>query len=224
MAAIKESSITSSTISVYISGLDTSYSKDDRQIAWYIDGTLSGSDTLKSGVSKSSVWTFKGLKSNRTYTIKATIFNPTWSVNTTLEKDFDTESEGGAETPPEDLIEGWSWSVTIKSGTKVSAVPYTDWNSLIDKIDELLDTGNYGSWLKDSTEGAVLSKSASKMKSSDKVLTADRFNSVRYNIGARRGTGIKVVVSPGDTVYADYLNKLETAINNWITDYNNDQT
>lgn len=123
----------------------------------------------------------------------------------------------------EDPIDNWYWSTSISKGVAVSKVSYKEWNSLISKIDELLDTGYYGSWLTKSSEGATLSMSASKMTSSDKKLTADRFNSVRYNIGAHRGTGIPKV-SSGDIVYADYFDSLETAINKWINEYNNDHT
>lgn len=123
----------------------------------------------------------------------------------------------------EDPIDNWYWDTNIYKGREVSDVSYTEWNSLINKIDELLDTGHYGKWLTDSSQGATLSMSASKMSSSDKTLTAARFNSVRYNIGAHRGTGVSRVYS-GDIVYASYFDGLETGINNWIDDYNDDYT
>lgn len=221
-ATISLNARTSSTIEVYISGLDSSYSNNDRNIAWYIDGTFDGTDSLKSGVSKSSVWKFTKLDPSTTYLIEATIFNTTQSVYVELDRNITTEDEE-TEVPSEDPIDNWYWSTSISKGVAVSKVSYKEWNSLISKIDELLDTGHYGSWLTKSSEGATLSMSASKMTSSDKKLTADRFNSVRYNIGAHRGTGISKV-SSGDIVYADYFDSLETAINKWINEYNNDYT
>lgn len=53
------------------------------------------------------------------------------------------------------------------------------------------------------------------MTSSDKTLTAARFNSVRYNIGAHYSTGISEVAS-GDPVLGSYFTTLTTKLNEWI--------
>lgn len=124
----------------------------------------------------------------------------------------------------EDSINEWSWDTNIYTGRKVSDVSYTEWNSLINKIYELLETGHYGEWEINPSQGATLSMEASKMTSQDRELTAARFNSVRYNIGTRKGTGISTVFKRDDPVKAEYLTKLETAINGWISEYNNDYT
>ena len=54
-----------------------------------------------------------------------------------------------------------------------------------------------------------------KMSSSDKALTAKRFNSLRYNIGRSYSTGINEV-SSGDIVYAWYFTTLARCMNEWI--------
>lgn len=227
---------TTSRIEVYITDLDSNYTKNDRTVAWYIDGELDGYDSLDGGIESSEVWKFRGLNSGTEYTIEAIIFNESQSIYVELSRDISTKEEAvepepdpeepepeEPDEPKEETIDNWYWGTSITSGTLLSSISYTKWNSLIAKIEELLNTGHYGSWLTKSSEGAVLSASQSRVSSSDKKLTADRFNSVRYNIGSHRGTGVGKV-SQGDIVYASYFKGLETGINNWIDDYNNTYT
>ena len=54
-----------------------------------------------------------------------------------------------------------------------------------------------------------------KMKSSDKVMTAERFNALRFNIGSRTSTGI-ADKSAGQEVVGDYFVTLAKCINGWI--------
>ena len=222
MARIAWDSSTSSSITVYLDELDTSYSGNDRIVKWYIDGSYDGQDTLPAKVSKSDTWKFTGLDANTDYEIKAIVTFQTSSV-TIGPRTIGTEEEEEPEIPKEDEISLFNWGISIYSGRKVSDVSYSKWNSLINKIEELLDTGHYGSWRTSSANGATLSASGAKMDSSDKVLTAERFNSVRYNIDyySPTSTGISKV-SRGYPVLAEYFDSLEEAINDWIDEYNYD--
>ena len=80
---------------------------------------------------------------------------------------------------------------------------------MVDKVREILDAKGLA-W-----SNNFASYSATKMSYGDKVLTAARFNSLRYNIGLHYSTGINTVRT-GDTVYGWYFTTLANCINNWI--------
>lgn len=83
------------------------------------------------------------------------------------------------------------------------------WNDMVDKVMRIIEsTGN--TWWSEYS-----SYYDTKMHSKPYELTADMFNSLRYNIGARYSTGINEV-SPGDCVYADYFITLTNCMNEWI--------
>lgn len=121
-------------------------------------------------------------------------------------------------------VDEWSWSTsngnasTAQTKAAYSAVTskgstdefsYLVWNDMVDKVYEILDATN------DSWNSKYATYAATKMSSSDKSLTAARFNSLRYNIGLRYSTGINEVAK-GDTVYGWYFTTLANCINNWI--------
>ena len=83
------------------------------------------------------------------------------------------------------------------------------WNDLCDKVKEILDATG-GSW--DSTYATYAN---TKMTSSNKTLTATKFNSLRYNIGSHYSTGI-TDVDTNDDVLGSYFTKLASCINGWI--------
>ena len=83
------------------------------------------------------------------------------------------------------------------------------WNDMVDKVMRIIEsTGN--TWWSEYS-----SYYDTKMHSKPYELTADMFNSLRYNIGARYSTRINEV-SPGDCVYADYFITLTNCMNEWI--------
>lgn len=83
------------------------------------------------------------------------------------------------------------------------------WNDMIDKVKKILDI------LGESWDDKYASYVDTKMSSLDKVLTAKRFNSLRYNIEIHYPTGIDEV-STGDIVYGSYFTTLADCINSWI--------
>ena len=128
------------------------------------------------------------------------------------------------EAPDVDL---WSWSASNGSATatqtsaahtavtsngEVSNFSYLVWNDLVDKIYEAI-TADDGSW---NTKFA--SYSATRMSSSDKTLTATRFNSARYNVGLHYSTGINDV-STGDTVLGEYFTTITSSLNSYISSF-----
>lgn len=81
---------------------------------------------------------------------------------------------------------------------------------MCDKVKEVLDAIG-ASW-----DSQYASYSSTRMSSSDKALTARRFNSLRYNIGSYYPTGINEV-SRGDTVYGWYFITITNSLNMWIS-------
>lgn len=72
-ASITLADRTGTTISVKITGLDKNYSRSDRTIQWFIDGTKKATVDLGAGITESSPYTFTGLSPSTTYTIGAII-------------------------------------------------------------------------------------------------------------------------------------------------------
>ena len=122
------------------------------------------------------------------------------------------------------VVAAWSWSssngTASASRTKAaynalinngstSDFSYLVWNDMCSKVIEIENAAGL-TW---STKYA--SYADTKMSSSDKVLTATRFNSLRHNIGRSYSTGINEVAS-GDTVYAWYFTTLARCMNEWI--------
>lgn len=126
----------------------------------------------------------------------------------------------GGEVPS---IQLWSWTSSNGSASDaqtvrayeaitnhgpVSDFSYKVWNDLVDKINEV-----QGYWMDDGAGG--LTYGNTKMSTTDKTLTADRFNSMKYNVGRNQSTGVKDV-KPGDQVIGNDFIKITNALNSWI--------
>lgn len=129
----------------------------------------------------------------------------------------------------ESLIAKWSWLKSngtasdnltqtaydaISNKLSILNFNYLVWNDMVDKVSEILKEKNL-SW---SSKYATLA--ATIMSEDDKVLTAARFNSLRFNIGSHYSTGINEV-QPGDDVFGSYFIILGEKINAWIDSINN---
>lgn len=121
-------------------------------------------------------------------------------------------------------ILGWSWSKSNGSATSsqtidaytaitnngyVSDFSYKVWNDMVDKVKEALDACG------ESWSSKYASYADTKISSSNKMLTATKFNSLRFNIGSHVTTDI-TEKSPGDTVYGKYFTILTNKLNEWI--------
>lgn len=115
-----------------------------------------------------------------------------------------TSSNGSASTT---LMKAAYTAVTTKGA--LSDFSYLVWNDMVDKVKAVLDATGL-SW-----SSNYATYSATKMSSSDKELTAKRFNSLRFNIGSHYSTGISDV-SSGDVVYGSYFITLASSLNSWI--------
>ena len=117
-----------------------------------------------------------------------------------------------------DLGDKASASVTIAAHTAITSrgatsdFSYLVWNDLVDKVIEAL-TADGDSW--NTNNSKYLSSSSTKMSPSDKVLTAKRFNALRWNIGRKYSTDI-TDRSKGQQVLGSYFTTLTDALNSWI--------
>jgi hypothetical protein len=119
----------------------------------------------------------------------------------------------------------WSWTASNGSATatqtskaytaitnkgETSDFSYLVWNDMCKKVYDVRSA--IGEWAWDT---AYLPYENTRMSSSDKILTATRFNSLKYNIGSKYSTGISDV-SKSDAVYGYYFTTLMAKLNEWI--------
>lgn len=91
-------------------------------------------------------------------------------------------------------------------------------NDLVNKAYEVI-AALPGKWLTKSNDGTeYLDVDDVLMNENDKTLTAERFNSLKFNIGSRESTGINDV-SKGDEVIGEYFLTLAEKINTLIDKY-----
>lgn len=125
---------------------------------------------------------------------------------------------------PIPTVEPWSWTASNGSASatatrtahaavtgrgKTTSFSYLVWNDMVDKVREILEAKGL-SW-----DARFASYANTKMTSSDKVISAARFNSLRFNIGSHYSTGIDTV-GRGDLVYGSYFTTLTNCVNEWI--------
>lgn len=129
-------------------------------------------------------------------------------------------------------VAAWDWQISngsatplqtraaytaVTTGGAASDFSYLVWNDMCDKVQEVLDVTG-ATWVtKDNNTGeTLLSLDDTKMTSSDKTLTAKRYNSLRLNVGSHYSTGIDPV-STGDKVIGQtHFINLMSKVNEWI--------
>lgn len=167
---------------------------------------------------------------NQDYSVSGSSFSKTYknlspntryAINVRVDGSWLDADEFTTDKP---AISKWSWSSSngtasaaqtkaaydalINKGP-LSDFSYRVWNDMCGKVIEI-ENALGQTW---STKYAQYADT--KMTTSDKRLTAKRFNSLRYNIGRSYSTGIDEV-SSGDTVYAWYFTTLARCMNSWI--------
>lgn len=133
--------------------------------------------------------------------------------------------ELGGQTPGELGVIPWTWLASNGSATDAQTTrtyevcvgerPVNEfctavWNDLVDKVAEMRSA--VGEW--DLALGAYYPSSQCKITASSPFLTVTKYNSVRYNVGSIKATGIQDVVA-GQQIYgrdfivlADVLNQI----------------
>lgn len=97
----------------------------------------------------------------------------------------------------------------VTYGGHTSEFSYKVWNDLVDKIKEVLDAAD------ESWDSRYATYADTRMSSSDKILTATRFNSARWQVGYHVSTNISEK-SPGDKVLGEYFLTIAQCLNAWI--------
>lgn len=217
MASIAQIGETTSSATVILIGLDTSYAKNDRVCSWYLAGIFKGTSTLGAYVSSGGEFTFTNLASDMGYAVTCVVDGDNWAQTATFSATVFTS----AEAPPALSVTPWSWLASNGSATaaqtqtaynavldrgKVNAFSYLVWNDLVDKVYDYR-TAKGHQWANN-----YASYANTRMSASNKTLTATKFNSLRYNIGSLYSTGIAEVAT-GDPVYGGYFVTLADCIN-----------
>lgn len=140
-------------------------------------------------------------------------------------QEFTTASSGGGTSG----IALWNWDESngeaspeqtqaaheaITHGGSASDFFHLVWNDLCNKIAEVQEFVVGSDWATDGGGGLTLDETC--MSDDDRVLTADRFNSMKYNLGRNEPTGI-ADVETGDPVLGSYFETITTVLNNWIS-------
>lgn len=238
MASINKGTVTSTSISVSVTSMTTS-SKYNKRVYFYLQNGIVSSPsngkyfTYKDiGTDASVSYTYTGLSPNTWYTPYVKVVD----LNTGDQLGFDKYWISGGMQTSTPSVTPWYWDrQNYTNGASVSLVKmawqaleqkgycssfsYLVWNDLIKKVIEMREGAGKSSWSTSNSDGTktYLSSNATKMSSTDKNLTAARFNAFRWNIGTVISTGIEDK-KVGDFVLAsDFItlvNYLNQAINN----------
>ena len=145
-----------------------------------------------------------------------------YAVKVTLSNSFSSDSETTSITIK--AVAGpssWSWS-DIESGVAVNTIIYTRWNDFCNRILEWLQYKKMTNYIPLTTSyGSATSLqdliAEAKMTSSDKILTANRFNITKLCVYQLRGNTTLdkfVPVNPRAPVLASYFTTLASELNN----------
>ena len=210
---------TTDSISARLVGINTDYPNNKKRVTFYVAGSQVSSFTF-AGVPSSGTtkWMTKtGLKPGTRYSVSIEVedlvtgWSNSWSTRVTTDKI---------------VVAAWNWnasngdaSAALTKAAKyavdhkgsLSDFSYKVWNDMCKKV---LDIENAAGLQWNPKYAEYLD---TKMSSTDKVLTADRFNSLRYNIGRSYSTGIDEVKS-GWPVLGSYFVTLTDCMNAWINE------
>lgn len=208
---------TTNSISARLVGINTDYPNNKVRVTFYVAGSQVSSFTF-AGVPSSGTtkWMTKtGLKPGTRYSVSieaedlVTGWSNSWSDRVTTDKivvaAWDWNASNGEASAA--LTKAAKYAVDHKSS--LSDFSYHVWNDMCKKV---LDIENAAGLQWNPKYAEYLD---TKMSSTDKVLTADRFNSLRYNIGRSYSTGIDEVKS-GWPVLGSYFVTLTNCMNAWI--------
>lgn len=155
--------------------------------------------------------------SNFSYTLTGLEAGQAYVVNVGYATSYDGPySFMGAKTvqlPDAPSLTHWVWpngyEDMLANHGALSGFSYTVWNSLVSKINEVVNATGY-TW---SNQYATIAQT--QMTASDRAMTAVRFNSALYNIGSHYATGL-TFQQPGNVVYGSFFLTLADKLNDWI--------
>lgn len=226
MAYISYDNITTNSAEITVTGLQVVNYK--RIFYFYLDDDYKGSRSLAAKSEDDVYFTFRNLSAGTSYNIKVSVFkvvsgqDDEWLTN--IEDSFQTEeipvlpwTWDDCQTIEGDVgeasdLETMSAYSAITKQMETTEFSYKVWNDLCAKTREVRSARGSSSWRSD-----FLSYSDTLMSSSDKILTAERFNSLRINIGSMQDvSSIPYPVVKGEEVYGSYFLTLTNALNREI--------
>lgn len=217
---------TSTSFTFKVTGLDPTYTANDRQYVIYIDD-VQDSDRLDlaGGVTETPEYTKTGLTPNTVYSIKVNISYSGGWVSVT----HDTKTlQEGEEPTPSGKITPWSWYESNKDATaeetqkayqalinkgSIGDFSYKVWNDLCWKGREIA-TDDYfdSSWI--NWANITFFQDNLLIKASNKKLYASRFNDLAKALGK---IDIDIpTVEKGDLIYAQYFLDIASGLNTQI--------
>lgn len=204
MATLKVRSTTSSTITVYITGLDANYDNKERNIYWSCtDNTVYVSPaktTIANKISETQDVTLSGFSAGKTYTVKATI---AWYSDDAGTETNTTELTASATTKSASSSrpKKFSWTLSTVSQGEDAIIYTTDWNDLTENINDVRKYKGLSSYTFTVAE-----------KNND--FTAEIFNEAVSAIQGISGYGTSLSkVSKGDSFTAKIFDDLVSSIN-----------
>lgn len=226
MASISYDNITTNSAEITVTGLQVVNYK--RIFYFYLNDDYKGSRSLAAKSENDVYFTFRNLSAGTSYNIKVSVFkvvsgqDDVWLTN--IEDSFQTEeipvlpwTWDDCQTIDGDVgeasdLETMSAYNAITRKMETTEFSYKVWNDLCAKTREVRSARGSSSW-----RSNFLSYSNTLMSSSDKVLTAERFNSLRINIGSMQDvSSIPYPVRKGEEVYGSYFLTLTNALNDEI--------
>lgn len=203
MANLIVNSVTSNSISVYINGLDTNYSRADRYVDWYLGGSLKQTTYLGAYISQSSVVTFTGLSSDTLYTITGRIFYTLVAGGAYNYVDVSNSATTLSGRPP-----FFYWTYSKVSGQNVNLYAF-EWNDFMNNINLVR------------TYKGLFTVSYTTAYSGN-TITAAMYNQAHPAVGGMyfnmttQGQAYMNAISevdPGNILTANHLNYLQLALN-----------
>ena len=208
---------TTDSISARLVGINTDYPNNKVRVTFYVAGSKVSSFTF-AGVPSSGTtkWMTKtGLKPGTRYSVSieaedlVTGWSNSWSDRVTTDKIVVAAWDWNASNGDASAAQTKAAKYAVDHKGSLSDFSYKVWNDMCKKV---LDIENAAGLQWNPKYAEYLD---TKMSSTDKVLTADRFNSLRYNIGRSYSTGIDEVKS-GWPVLGSYFVTLTNCMNAWI--------
>lgn len=217
-AYIEVMGVGSTSVTVRLNGLATSYAYNDRKCQWFLNGVVKIQIPFGAGLSYAAQYTFTGLVPNTTYEIMAiitgdagggftkTLYEYVTTINIPKWTWTDANYSGSGHATATQTINAYN---ALTNNGYTEEFSYLVWNDMCQKVNDVLYNAGY-SW--DTTFASYVN---TKMTGSGQCLTAAQFNSLKQNIGSHYSTGIPDV-SSGDLMYGSYFITLMSKVNSWI--------
>lgn len=196
MANLAFTGVTESSFYVYVDNLQVGY-VGGRNCSWFVGPTWMGTTTIPDGASSGGGISATGLAKNTTYAIVCNITNNSGEPLTTL--------TGSVTTLGPSRPANFYWNAAELNALNyqgyTTSLTYLRWNAFVSAVEGFRQY-----------KGLPSVPASAYMSSSDRMMTASRFNTVRLMIGSMASTGL-VDVYPGDIVYGHYFIMLQNSLN-----------